>query len=383
MEKIKVILFSLCAAMASSLCAETVGAEEDDLLAITKLLAIPSVSSDIAQCDRATEFVRSYLESRGVWCAVETAPDGRKVLYAATKKNLKEPDFTLITHIDVVDGAPGQFEPKIKDGRLYARGACDTKGNAFCAMKALVALNGKASVGCVFCSDEEIGGRSCAYMVERGYAKPGKFMFVLDAASPSTDISYCCKGCVYYRVTARGVSGHASLPMRCDNPIYKIAQAALKLQNEFPQEKPGEWGDVMAVTVINSGDALNRIPEIAEMTVNVRFVTKDGIERNRALIEKITGLKTEVIRGSPAILGNENDPMLKKVAKILKVAYPERPCKIVRGNGANDSRHFARYGKTYASFGMNHAGGHSDCEWLEIADIPHFTRVLVDMLSQD
>jgi acetylornithine deacetylase/succinyl-diaminopimelate desuccinylase-like protein len=85
-----------------------------DLSPIKELLSIPSVSADVAANDKAIDWMRGYLESRGVWCVVETFPkDGRKILYAATKPGLKAPDYVLVTHLDVV-GA-GDPAPKNKN----------------------------------------------------------------------------------------------------------------------------------------------------------------------------------------------------------------------------------------------------------------------------
>ena len=354
---------------------------EDDVAALSELLAIPSVSMDKDANDRATEWMRNYLESRGVWCAVERfSEDGRKILYAATKEGLKKPDYTIVTHLDVVGAPASQFVPRIENGRLYARGACDTKANAFCAAKALVALNGRASVGCVFASDEEVGGRTTKEMVALGYGEPGRMVVTLDSSSLHPDIAYACKGNGYYRVTAVGKSGHSSRPDDCDNPIYKLAEAALKIRDRFPFQKPGEWGDVASVTIVGGGDSANRIPETAEMTVNVRFVEPDGLERHLRTIAEITGLKTEFIRGTPPGIGPGDAPDLLKFRDALKAAYPERSCNLVRAVAANDSRYFTQFGKPLPKTGMNCDGGHSDNEWCEIADLSHFTQFLIDYL---
>ena len=55
----------------------------EDVAQLSELLSIPSVSDDAGECDRAIEWMKSYLESRGVWCKVLYAPEanGRKVLY--------------------------------------------------------------------------------------------------------------------------------------------------------------------------------------------------------------------------------------------------------------------------------------------------------------
>jgi acetylornithine deacetylase/succinyl-diaminopimelate desuccinylase-like protein len=353
-----------------------------DLSPIKELLSIPSVSADVAANDKAIDWMRGCLESRGVWCVVETFPkDRRKILYAATKPGLKAPDYVLVTHLDVVAPAsPTQFVPVEREGHLYARGACDTKVNAFCGAEALIRLNGRASVGCVFASDEEIGGNTTKHMVSLGYGHPQKAVVVLDAGSMSPDVRYACKGNAYYKVTATGKSGHSARPEACDNPIYKLAEAAMKIRDAYPHQKPGEYGNVASVTIIGGGDSQNRIPETASMTVNVRFVS-GGLEDQRVLVEHITGLKTELIRGTDAAISRPDDPEILRMQRLMKAAYPERACDIVRGLGANDSRYFPQFGKPMMTVSMDHDGGHTDNEWCSVRDIPRFIGLLMAYLA--
>ena len=354
----------------------------EDVAQLSELLSIPSVSDDAGECDRAIEWMKSYLESRGVWCKVLYAPEanGRKVLYASTVPELKNPDYTFVTHLDVVAAASAEmFKPRLEGNILYARGACDTKANAFCGAKALVTLNGKASVGCIFASNEEIGGSTTKSVLDQGYGFPRKAIIVLDSGTKKDKIQYSCMGCSYYKVTAYGKAGHASLPEICDNPIYTLAEAAIKLRDNYPKREPGERKNCAAVTIISGGESQNRIPSEASMTVNVRFTEEDGLEKERALIEKITGLKTELIRGTPAACGDPESPDFLRICETAKKHYPDRSCAPENGRGANDMRWFCGFRGAIASLAMNLDGGHSDCEWCDVSDIGNFTDMLVEI----
>ena len=335
---------------------------------LTELLSIPSVSSNKDETDRAIEWMQAFLEKRGVWCAVERWPvDGRKVLYAATRPGLKNPDYTIVTHLDVVDAPAEQFVPRLDGSKMYARGACDTKAVAYAAAKIVERLKGKASVGCIFASNEEVGGATTGYMVGLGYGVPGKMVFVFDCGRAGNKIKTACKGCAYYRITAFGKSGHASRPQECDNPFYKLARAALKIEAEYPFQKPGEWGNVAAVTIVRGGDSQNRIPESAEMTVNVRFVEDGGLEKERELLERLTGLKTELIRGTPAAVSNLDDPEFIRLKNFVAERRPEKPVEITHTKGANDSRYFPQFGKPMVGVGgITDGGAHSDNEWVDM-----------------
>ena len=365
----KLILLS-CLALA---CVVSAATPVDPELAkdATELLSIPSVSADVAQNDRATEWMKAWLERHGVWCAVETWPeDGRKVLYAATKPGLKKPDYTIVTHLDVVAAPPEQFVPRLKGSKIYARGADDTKVVALAAARILAQLNGKASVGCVFSSNEEVGGKTTGFMVGKGYGEPGKMVFVFDGSRDAHTVSYACKGCAYYKVTAKGRSGHASRPEACDNPIDRLAAAIPKIRAAYPFGAGGDWGNVAAVTIIGAGDSQNRIPETASMTVNVRFVEDGGLELERKLLEKVTGLQVELIRGTPAAVSRLDNPEFARLRAFMQARRPGKALNLVRSSGANDSRYFPQFGKPMVGVGGFVLGGaHSDDEWIDLASV--------------
>jgi acetylornithine deacetylase/succinyl-diaminopimelate desuccinylase-like protein len=96
-----------------------------------KLVAIPSVSANIKEVNKATRFVQDYLVKRGVLCTIETMDDGREVLYAAVTPG-KRHDFVFAVHLDVVaPGKPSHFTVERKGGdRVEGRGVGDCKGNA-------------------------------------------------------------------------------------------------------------------------------------------------------------------------------------------------------------------------------------------------------------
>ena len=57
--------------------------QNDDLARLEKLIAIPSVSSNVVEVNRAVDFLSEELRRDGLWCRIETMPGGRRVLFAA------------------------------------------------------------------------------------------------------------------------------------------------------------------------------------------------------------------------------------------------------------------------------------------------------------
>ena len=156
-------------------CAQSLGFDAKMLMG---LMSIPSVSTDQDANNRAVDYLKQWLDGRGVYTAVCSNEAGRAVLYASTMPGKKH-DIVFVTHVDVVPPSEdGQFNPYVKDGFLYGRGACDTKGNAAVIAHVLANLVGKASVGAVFATDEEArtpGLNTPTVLLNNGYV-PQKFL---------------------------------------------------------------------------------------------------------------------------------------------------------------------------------------------------------------
>jgi acetylornithine deacetylase/succinyl-diaminopimelate desuccinylase-like protein len=114
----------------------------DELL---DLLRIPSVSADekfAADVNRAAHFVKEKLISAGVDKAEICATAGYPVVYGEKMIDAKLPTVLVYGHYDVQPADPLElwnsppFEPVVKDGNIFARGACDDKGQMYMHIKA-------------------------------------------------------------------------------------------------------------------------------------------------------------------------------------------------------------------------------------------------------
>ena len=109
------------------------------------LLRIPSISANVAysaDVNRAAEFVKEQLVKAGA-DKVEVCPTkGYPIVYGEKIIDAKLPTVLVYGHYDVQPADPldlwnsPPFEPVIKDGNIYARGACDDKGQMYMHVKA-------------------------------------------------------------------------------------------------------------------------------------------------------------------------------------------------------------------------------------------------------
>ena len=142
-------------------------------------LRIPSASSLPEHRDdvrRAAEWVAGQLRALGAREVALLPTSGNPVVYGVWPAPEGAPTAILYGHYDVQPPDPldrwetPPFEPTVRDGRLYARGAADDKGNMFAPLKAIEAyqaIHGSLPIGlkCMFEGEEEIGSPSLAPFV--------------------------------------------------------------------------------------------------------------------------------------------------------------------------------------------------------------------------
>lgn len=139
----------------------------DELL---DLLRIPSVSADSAfkgDVRRAAEFVRDKLTAAGLDQAQLFETPGHPIVYAEKIVDPAKPTVLVYGHYDVQPADPYElwlsppFEPTIRNERIYARGACDDKGQFYMHIKAIEAMVATDGLPCnvkvMIEGEEEVG----------------------------------------------------------------------------------------------------------------------------------------------------------------------------------------------------------------------------------
>ena len=140
---------------------------------LNEFLAIPSISAlpaHAADCRGAAEWLVDHLKGLGCPVAQMLEGQGHPVVWAESPKVSGKPTLLIYGHYDVQPPDPldewtsGPFRPTVRDGKLYARGAADDKGQVFCLLKAYEAVLDSAgrpplNVHFIFEGEEECGGR--------------------------------------------------------------------------------------------------------------------------------------------------------------------------------------------------------------------------------
>jgi len=143
------------------------------------LLRIPSVSANSqhnADTARCAEAVKQALLDAGCEMAEICATEGHPIVFAEKIIDPSLPTILTYGHYDVQPADPlelwtsGPFDPQIRDGKIYARGACDDKGQMFMHVKALEIVTKTGTQACnlkfIIEGEEEVGSTHLGKFLE-------------------------------------------------------------------------------------------------------------------------------------------------------------------------------------------------------------------------
>lgn len=236
---------------------------------LKNFLRIPSVSADSrhkGDVRRAAEFVMAQFRSLGLTAElVETA--GHPICYGHWLKAPGAPTVLIYGHYDVQPPDPldkwvtSPFEPTVRDGCLYARGATDDKGQVFTHIKSIEAWMKTAgslpvNVKFVIEGEEEVGSNNLDLFLEANKSRLTADVAVIsDTSQFAPDlpaITYGLRGIVACEVTVRGpnqdkhsgVFGGAIV-----NPVNALARLIAGLHDSNGRVNvPGFYDDIPPLT---------------------------------------------------------------------------------------------------------------------------------------
>ena len=188
------------------------------------VLRIPSVSTDpahAADCARCAEHIRQDLQRAGMTRTEVIKTSGHPVVYAEWLGAPGRPTVLVYGHYDVQPPDPldlwktPPFEPQLRDGKLFARGSVDDKGQVYMHLNAVEAhmkVNGKLPVNLKFVieGEEESGSDSLEGFLTAHRARlDADVIVVSDTAMLGPDqpaLTYALRGIMYTQIDVTGPS---------------------------------------------------------------------------------------------------------------------------------------------------------------------------------
>jgi acetylornithine deacetylase/succinyl-diaminopimelate desuccinylase-like protein len=235
---------------------------------LAELIRIPSVSSSEThrgEMVRAAEKVMELLNKAGVDKAEIKETKGHPVVYAEKVIDASLPTVLVYGHYDVQPADPLElwksppFEPEIRDGKIYARGADDDKGQLFMHVKAFEFMNSQGKLPCnvkfMIEGEEEIGSPSLKqFCSENRELLKSDVILISDTTMISMDvpsITTGLRGLSYLEVEVTGPNRdlHSGLyGGAVANPINVLAEMIASLTDDNHHITiPGFYDDVLEV----------------------------------------------------------------------------------------------------------------------------------------
>jgi acetylornithine deacetylase ArgE len=231
------------------------------------------------------EWIRDFLEDTGFDAELQVVEKDRANVIGKIGRG-KGPGLVLSGHIDVVlAGDPslwkvtGPFEPVVKDGKLYGRGACDMKGPDACilqAVKELAKESYKRQLSVVFTAGEDTGGWYVTKVIEEEKITKADAMYGIIPEPSLMEIIPVHKGSGGAEVLIHGRAAHSSKPELGVNANQKAADflhALRGLQSKLNETTHPLLGPTtVECTMMNGGFKSNIIPDQARLTLNFRLI---------------------------------------------------------------------------------------------------------------
>jgi succinyl-diaminopimelate desuccinylase len=331
----------------------------------------------------AAGFVKGWLEARDVEVK-GTAHKGRPVL-AATIGPEQGPTIVLHGHLDVVPGRPEQFTPRVEGDRLYGRGAYDMKGGLAAMMCAVhdLAEEERVRVHFVCVSDEEseeIEARGSDYLVQQGYVGD----FAITGEPTDMHIGIQAKGVLAMRIQVTGTAAHGSTPWVGDNAVLKAIDVFRQIEVLPFARESSDLFDRPSINLgrIVGGDALNKVPDLCVIDVDVRYLPGQDAKEIRAAVDALPDATViKLFHRQPAIV-ERDDPYVQALGEaISRVAPPIAERLGVGRDGASDAISFIEAGVPAVECGPVGDGHHGPEEWVSIRSLGDYRRTLVEFVK--
>ncbi len=264
------------------------GLQESDLVSLVmELIEIPSVTGqERGVCD----FLSGRLAALGFTVANQEVAADRYNLLATVGESV---DILFCTHLDTV--APW-IPPKLADGVVYGRGACDAKGIAAAMVSAALGLarQGLSRVGLLFVVGEETDsvGAKVAAQCRLGCR------FVVVGEPTGNRLAAGQKGTLLFRLEACGRSGHSADPSAGPSAIDRLLRVLDRLQKEQWPADPVFGSSTLNIGRLEGGTAPNVVADsaIAEGILRLSVPAGSVVPRLNSSLEE--GVELKVVSSS-------------------------------------------------------------------------------------
>ena len=298
------------------------------------------------------------------------------------------------SHMDTVSVAGMTIAPhggKIEGGRLYGRGACDTKGSGAAMLWAMREYARDArrprNAALVFAVDEEVrmtGAQAFAKNELKEFLPKLRGVIVGEPTLLKPIVAH--NGVIRWRTITRGRAVHSSIPSKGVSAISAMLKVVETLESKYvptvTRSHPLTGSAAASVNVIRGGAAVNIIPAYCEIECDRRTVpgeTEEMILRERDTV--LAGQPVE--HDSLYVVPSMDDALGRDFHQWISPVLTRHGCDAT-GRGAayvTDASHYAAAGAPSIVFGPGDlAQAHTKDEWVALDQLNKASAVYLDLL---
>lgn len=310
-----------------------------------ELIAIPSVNPAFGQEHAAgernvAEYLAGLAKKAGLSAELqEVLPDRPNLLVRLPSRGKTRHRIILAPHLDTV-GAPGDpadlFRPIHRSGRIYGRGACDTKGSVAAMFTALLRVAAseprpeQTEILFAGLADEE-----STQAGSRALAATGLKADLAIVGEPTRlKVVTAHKGDVWLRLETRGKPAHGARPELGKNAVHEMAKVVDLLETRYAEQLRKHKHPLLGRATINVGSIRggtqpNIVPAECFITIDRRTLpgeTETTVRREIKTLLRQHGLKAALVsaRNAPCVpLETRTDePLVRQLLQCARQAAP-------------------------------------------------------------
>lgn len=368
----------------------------DPIALASKLIAMQSISPNDANCQ---VLIAKYLSQHGFH--IEHLPYGKVNNLWATHGTTK-PLFVFAGHTDVVP--PGKanawdnppFQPLIKNGYLYGRGAVDMKGGLAAMLAAIILFVQKypqhlGTIGLLLTSDEEgKANNGSKKVIQYLQQKNITFDYCL-LAEPTSEVTIADtikigrRGSMLGTLKVFGIPGHVAYSEKIKNPIAAILPILTTLQNNIWDHGNSDFPPttLQFTNIIATSPATNITPAKLQIKMAIRF---SPLITAQQLQEKITTLLSKLSLDYTITWKINAEPFITKKGALVTATQDAiftntgYFAKITNNGGTSDGRFIAAICPEIIELGPINTYAHKINEQVSCNDLQLLTTIYQQLL---
>ncbi len=180
-----------------------------------------------------------------------------------------------------------------------------------------------------------------------------------------------------------GRAAHSSTPWLGDNAVLKAIDVFKAIETLPFARASSELFDRPSINLgrIQGGDAINKVPDLCQMVVDIRFLPEQDPDEILSQVRDIPAARVTRTFVFPPVTVSRTNPYVRALRDAVSRSIHDQALSVGR-DGASDATAFMAAGIPAVEFGPAGAGHHGPEEWVSIASLARYRRALADFVRR-